>query len=310
MQTRKMGLIYALNRRGGWSHSHTHKPTLLDLNNDKLRIYFGVRNKDKRTTTTYIDVLKDDPRKIIYEHDKPCLGLGKLGTFDDAGANVSCAIRKEEKIFLYYIGWNTSTTVPSRNSIGLAVSEDGGVTFSRYADGPIMDRTPMEPYYTVAPYVLPVNNEYYMWYTSGTHWEIVDGRPEIHYHIKFAKSKDGINWDRPNVSCILPNADDEVTARPCVVYEDGKYKMWYSYRSVKDFRVDVSRSYRIGYAESPDGINWTRLDHLFKLELSDSGWDSQMTAYPALYTHDEKKYLIYNGNDFGKDGFGYALIEE
>lgn len=69
---------------------------------------------------------------------------------------------------MYYIGWNPSTTVPTRNSIGLAVSDDNGFSFERMYDGPILDRTKDEPYYTGAVDVLKENNVWKIWYTSGS----------------------------------------------------------------------------------------------------------------------------------------------
>ena len=35
----------------------------------------------------------------------------------------------------------------------------------------------------------------------------------------------------------------------------------------------------------------------------------QMIAYPNIYVHNNKKYMLYNGNTFGKSGFGYAVIK-
>jgi predicted GH43/DUF377 family glycosyl hydrolase len=302
----KKGLIYKVAGTEKLFKSHSHKPTLLVLN-DRLRIYFGVRDSRKRTRTTYIETKLDDPSQILYIHDQPVLDIGKLGTFDDAGANVSCIVERGDSLFMYYIGWNTSTTVPMRNSIGLAISKDNGKTFARYADGPIMDRIPNEPYFTVAPYVLVENGIWKMWYTSGTGWEVIDGRPEIKYHIKYAESLDGINWRRDNINCIYPNNEYEITARPFVTRVNGTYRMWYCYRNIEGFRTNAQKSYRIGYAESNDGLDWERLDDRTGIDLSKEGWDSEMIAYPALYKYKEKEYLVYNGNGFGESGIGYAM---
>jgi len=306
----KGGRIYCVAHFAPWAMSHTHKPTAILLNEDNiLRVYFGVRDSKNRTSTAFIDVKPDDPREILYEHDKPVLMPGKLGTFDDAGANVSCVVRKEELLYMYYIGWNTSTTVPSRNSIGLAVSEDNGLTYERAFDGPIMDRTRDEPYYTVAPFVLRDDEVWKMWYTSGTGWQVVDGKPEVKYYIKYAISSDGIEWQRPNLSCVMPRDEGEVTARPSVVKGEGRYRMWYSYRRIRHFRVNRNNSYRIGFAESKDGRHWNRNDEVVGIDLSNFGWDSQMIAYPYVYKYDGRLFMLYNGNGFGASGFGYAVLE-
>ncbi len=306
----KKGLIYNVAHYSDWAYSHAHKPSVLLLNQNILRIYFGVRDRQNRTRTTFIDVNPDNPKEIIYEHDRPVLDLGKLGAFDDAGANVSCLVKHNDLIYMYFIGWNPGTTVSTRNAIGVAVSKDNGVTFERLFDGPIFGRTPEEPYYTGAICVMIQDDLWKAWYTSGTHFEIVNGNPEICYHIKYCESEDGIHWKRPGISCIPPQHSLEVTARPSVLYENEKYRMWYSYRSMRGFREKSEAGYRIGYAESTDGKQWVRMDEQAGIGLSKYGWDSRTIAYPAVYRYKEKLYMIYNGNDFGASGFGYAVLEE
>ena len=76
--------------------------------------------------------------------------------------------------------------------------------------------------------------------------------------------------------------------------------MWYSIRT-------RSKGYRLGYAESPDGLAWTRLDHLIGLDISKGGWDSEMISYAALFPLHGGVAMLYNGNDFGRTGFGLAV---
>ncbi len=304
----KKGLIYNVDGQSEWAYSHVHKPTPILIDDSTLRIYFGVRDTKNRTRTTFIDVDPESPHQINYIHDSPCLGLGKIGAFDDSGVNVSSIVKYNDRLYMYYIGWNPSTTVHTRNSIGIAVSNDNGVTFERLYDGPILDRNKDEPYYTGAVFVdYSPDYGWNMWYTSGTKWEIIDGKPEICYHIKYADSENGVDWERNNISCIVPIHDFEATARPCVLREDGIYKMWYSRRDVRNFRTKKENGYRAGYAESLDGKLWKRLDKLVGIDLSSSGWDSEAIAYPYVYLVNGRKYMLYNGNGFGKTGFGYAV---
>ncbi|AEI14065.1 hypothetical protein Flexsi_0377 [Flexistipes sinusarabici DSM 4947] len=245
---RKLGRIYTVSKHSDWEWSHTHKPTPFLVDENTLRIYFGVRDKSNRTRTTFIDVNPENPLEIIYEHHKPVLDLGPLGAFDDLGANVSCVLKNEKsEVIMYYYGWNTSTSVPARNSIGIAKSLDGGLTFEKMFVGPIMDRTKYEPYFTTAPFVLFKDGVYQMWYTSGTEWKLINDKPEICYHIKYATSKDGIEWKRENQSCIIPQNEYEITARGSVIKEDEIYKMWYSKRSIKNFRENILKAYRKFY---------------------------------------------------------------
>ena len=88
---------------------------------------------------------------------------------------------------------------------------------------------------------------------------------------------------------------------PRVIHEDGIYKMWYSHRGSKS-----NRCYKIGYAESIDGLKWERKDNHFKSDLGTNGWDSQMQCYPFVFSMNNSVYMLYNGNGYGKTGFGIA----
>ena len=235
----KKGLLYCVDNLSDWAYSHCHKPTPLIIDDNTMRVYFGVRDRNNRTRTTFVDLdISDiDNLKVKYIHNKPVLDLGKIGAFDDSGANVCSIVKENNKIYMYYIGWNPSTTVHTRNSIGLAISEDNGVSFKRAYDGPILDRNKNEPYYTGAIDVIREGKRWICYYTSGTRWKVVEGKPEICYHIKYATSENGIDWVRDGIDCILPKDDDECVARPSVIYDKGIYKMFYSSRRIENFRT-------------------------------------------------------------------------
>jgi hypothetical protein len=139
-----------------------------------------------------------------------------------------------------------------------------------------------------------------MWYLSGFGWDQV--QPVSHYHIKHADSEDGIHWRRDGLVCIDLSEGETNIASPTVIKENGLYQMWYSYGG-------AGKEYRIGYAESADGYLWARRDEEAGIEVSASGWDSQGIAYPAVFVHRGRKYLLYSGNHFGRDGFGLATEE-
>jgi hypothetical protein len=307
----KKGLLYCPKGDNQFDYSHCHKPTPLIISDSIIRVYFGVRDKNSITRTTYVDLDSTDINnlKVSYIHDLPVLDTGTIGAFDDSGANVCSVLRVNNLIYMYYIGWNPSTTVHTRNSIGLAISEDLGVTFKRAFTGSVLDRNHIEPFYTGAIDVLFYNNTFKTWYTSGLEWIRINGKPEISYHIKYATSINGYEWERNNIICIKPMHLFEVSARPCVIVEDNLYKMWYSKRNIDGFRVDNQKGYNGGYAESLDGVNWTRKDEEFGLIRSLSGWDSDAIAYPYVLKYKNKKIMFYNGNSFGKTGFGYAILE-
>jgi len=307
----KKGLIFKSENNYPWMVSHAQVPIVEKADNKRLRIYFGTRDGQNRTTVTFIEVDADKPDKVLYIHDRQVLGLGKLGCFDDSGAMPSCIVNRDTEKWLYYIGWNIGVTVSYRLSIGLAISIDGGLSFERVYEGPIMDRTNVDPHFVAGPCILVEYGIWRMWYLSAVRWEIHDGRPEPYYHIKYAESKDGISWRREGRVCIdFKSPEEGGISRPCVIKDGNLYRMWYSYRGGKNYRVRGPNSYRIGYAESHDGLVWERLDEFVGIDISESGWDSEMIAYPYVYDYGGKRYLFYNGNGFGRSGVGYAVLEK
>lgn len=312
MRWKKQGLIFTVAHNYEWMDHHACVPVADKVNDEVLRIYFGPRDTQGRTTTTFIEVEADNPANVLYVHDQPVLGLGKLGTFDDSGAMPSSIVDRDGRKFLFYIGWNRGVTVPYRNSVGLAVSDDGGLTFSRVCEGPVVDRTIAEPYFCASPFAMYDADEdkWKLWYASSTGWTVVNNHPEPLYQIKYAESADGVHWIRNNVTCIEYTFEGEANARPSVIKENGKYRMWYCFRGSVDYRTNKDQSYRLGYAESSDGVHWKRMDQHVGIQRSEQGWDSVMMEYPFVYEHKGRRYMLYNGNGFGETGFGYAMLEE
>jgi hypothetical protein len=309
MKWAKKGLIFAPDNNFDWMVSHASIPIVDRISDRVLRVYFGTRDKQNRSLPGYIEVEADNPERVLYIHDKPVLSLGKPGTFDDNGIMPSWIVRHGGTKYLYYIGWNPQVTVSYRLSIGLAISTDGGESYGKYSEGPILDRAIDEPYFNTAPCVLVDHGNWKMWYASCTRWEIINARPEPFYHIKYAESSDGIHWRRTGRVCVDYDDSTDAIGRPCVFAENEMYKMIYSYRRAKNYRTDPGQSYRLGYAESVDGIDWVRKDRDVGIERSETGWDSEMIEYCCIHEHRGKKYMFYNGNGFGKSGFGYAILQ-
>lgn len=303
----RRGLIFAAEDGPEWMASHAAVPTALVLP-DRIRLYIAPRNAIGQSLTTFIDLARDDPGRILDLHERPILELGELGCFDDSGIMPGSVVRHGGSVFLYYVGWNLGGTVPYRNAIGLAVSNDDGVTFRRMFPGPIADRTSLEPHFAVSPCVVREGARWHLWYASGLKWIEVEGRPEPLYCIKYGHSADGVLWRRDDVTCIAPESEEEAVARPTVIKRGNIYHMWYCYRGSRDFR-DGSGSYRIGYATSTNGVDWRRRDAEAGIEPSESGWDDAMLAYPCVVEVDGRLLLFYNGNGFGRTGVGYAVAE-
>jgi hypothetical protein len=306
----KKGVIFSPGKATPGMKSHAAIPFAEITNLGTLRVYFSSRNESGQSLPFHLELNPDNLKEIISIKENPIFLLGKLGTFDDNGIMPSCIVNNSDKKYLYYIGWNPQVTVSYRLSIGLAISNDFGETFTKFSEGPICDRSINEPYFNTAPYILVENNIWKMWYVSCTEWLFVNNYPEPKYHIKYAESGDGIIWEKGGIICIDYDDNTEAIGRPCVVKEDGIYKMWYSFRKISNYRVYRDSSYRLGYAESTDGKKWKRMDHLVGIERSEKGWDSEMIEYCHIIEFNGKKHMFYNGNGFGQTGIGYAILEE
>ncbi len=298
---RKLGHVYAPSAESSWLCSHAAVPVVERIGGDLVRIYFSSRDGRNRSHTGYVVIDLKRPGHILERSREPVLAPGDLGEFDDSGAMATwLADAGGGRRYLYYVGWNLGVTVPFRNSIGLAISEGGG-PFVRYAAGPIVDRSMTEPHFCASCSVIPGDDCWRMWYLSCTGWWLHRGKPEHRYHIKYAESDDGIHWRRDgHVAIDYAEHGEYAISRPSVIRDADRWRMWFSHRG---------SSYRIGYAESVDGRTWQRLDHMAGIDVSQEGWDSAMIEYPLVFDHDGARYMLYNGNGYGKTGFGLAVQE-
>jgi len=298
----KRGLILESDGRFDWMVTHCSIPVAEQIDGDLYRIYFYGRDKFNRSLPGYIEANINEPQKILYITKRPIMGLGTLGAFDDSGVMPSWIINHGGKKYLYYTGWTQGITVPHYFYVGLATSEDGGKNFNRFSPAPILERNRVDPYLTASPCILIENRLWRMWYVSSLKREVKEGELKPFYQIRYAESRDGINWERLGVVCIDLKPDGEYgVSRPCVLKEGGIYQMWYSLYS--------GTTYSIGYAESLDGIQWERKDDKVGISVSDTGWDSEMIEYAFVFEHEGRKFMLYNGNDYGRSGFGYAVME-
>jgi len=303
MLWQKCGLVYRPSGERWWARQYATIPTVEALDDRTLRVYFAALDERNYGRIGYVDLDARDPKRILAESPEPVLDLGEPGTFDDCGVNASCAITVGDQCFLYYIGWQRCERVPYMLFSGLATSVDRQV-FQRASRVPILDRTDAEPFSRSAPFVMPVEGGFRMWYWSCLRWS--EGRSGLHYNnvIRHASSTDGIHWQATGGSCLEPEWPQEYSlGRPWVLKDGAIYRMWFSVRS-------EDQPYRLGYAESNDGYEWVRKDSEVGITRPESGWDSEMICYPCVVDAGRRRYLFYNGNRHGATGFGCAILEQ
>jgi len=308
MKWEKLGRLFNTKDLPEGFVSHAQVPTPIIIEN-VLRVYFASRDINGKSHTLFIDFDMENKFKILHFEKKSILCLGNPGSFDDDGVMPGCAIKNGENIWLYYSGWNQKVKTPYHNSTGLAHSEDGRF-FERIFEGPILDRTKTEPYLAVTPSILIEDNIWKMWYISGLKWTQVEDKYEPVYTIKYADSSNGIDWNRYPEIVIEHKSEDEVFSHPTISKIDGTYHMWFSYRKIYDYRGGEN-GYNMGYAFSIDGLKWHRDDNKSGITKSkEKNWDSEMICYPSVFNYKNDYYMVYNGNYFGKSGFGIAKLKK
>ena len=318
MKWRKLGQIFDT------AHSHPAGPVLYAQSpqalvlDDRVRIYYSTRTKDARTGkyASHVAFVEYDRQfsKISRHNSRPIIGDGVIGAYDEHGIFPFHVFRERDSLYGFISGWSRRRSVPVETAIGLSCSYDGGETFRRLGNGPVLASSPKEPFLVGDPFVCAGRDIYHLWYIFGVSWHRRPGHPapERTYKIGHAISRDLKNWTKPTEGERIINdrlGETEAQALPTIIFRDGLFHMIFCYRASFDFRDNPANGYRLGYATSVDGSKWSRDDKSLGLERSGYGWDSEMMCYPHLFALDGQVHLLYNGNEFGKTGFGLAVLE-
>ena len=312
---KKLGRIFdpkdALGRP--WLQAFAQAPATL-LMNDAVRVYFSCRPQaDAKgqyvSYSAYIDLDRSNLFNVRDIAAEPILSLGGLGEFDEFGTYPVSVIQDGALVRAYYAGWTRCESVPFNVAIGGAVSHDGGRTFTKLGNGPILSYTPDEPFVLSGPKIRRFGGRFYLFYIAGRKWKRVDERPEPVYKIRMAVSDDGMTWHKVGRDLIDSRIEeDEAQASPDVFHANGMYHMFFCYRYSSGFR-GKQNGYRIGYASSTNLLDWVRNDAKAGIDVSEEGWDSEMISYPHVFELDGNTYMAYLGNQVGRHGFGLAVLE-
>lgn len=304
MKWTKKGRIYVPDGRLWWAKKYAFPPTPYFLNDRVLRIYVSFCDENTIGRVGYVEVDAEDPANVLRVSSLPVLDIGTPGAFDENGVLPTCIVPVEDRLYLYYVGYQLGYRVRYFQFEGLAVSKDGGESFQRLQRTPVIDRSENELVNRTSSFVMREGGVFKMWYVGGSDWRDVHGKMLPVYKLRYLEF---VRWHplalgRPRLPG-FPRRRRTRLRSPLGVPKVRCYGMFYSVRT-------HSRGYRLGYAESPDGVNWKRMDDKIGLDVSPSGWDSQMMAYSSLVHYHGRTYLFYNGNNCGETGFGYALLEE
>jgi predicted GH43/DUF377 family glycosyl hydrolase len=298
----KLGLIFQPKGRNGWDLHSALTPTPFELN-DRIRVYAGFRDENGVSRIGYADLNKEDPTEVIGVSQKPVLDIGLPGTFDDNGVILGDVIRDNNLIKMYYVGFQLVSKVKFLAYTGLAVSEDGE-SFQRHANVPVLDRKENALYFNAVHTALKTESGYKFWLGAGSEWQLINETPYPSYNVKYIESNDGVTFNEPSIECLRFSSSEEYRiGRPKVYYLDSIYHMIFTWG-------DKQGNYRMGYAISKDGKKWDRKDEKINFHPSKNGWDNKWVSYGALFYVNGKTYMVYNGNEMGKDGFGLAVLKK
>ena len=296
MNWRKLGKVIECKNLNDWMVSHTSVPFAVHLWENVFRFYFSVRNKKNQSQASFVDFDLSTMQIVNQLEKAPLLSPGGKDDFDTSGVTLSCYCAENDTF--YYLGWHLPKNAPFANQIGLASFR--GDILEKYEHNPVLGQCEIEPYTFGYPWVVKAKKQYFMWYDTNFFWNLQNPK-NYKFPLRVALSSDGINWKKCYHTCIELKDQERAIARPCVIYENDLFKMWYS--------IDVGGKYKLGYAQSEDGLSWLRLDDEIGISNSLQGWDSEEIAYPCVFDHQDKRYMLYNGNEYGKTGFGLAILE-
>ena len=300
MKWKKLGQIYKFKPIDNYLQSHASNPLAVDLEHDIYRVFFSGRDTHNKSSVGYvdIDILKEE---VITTCKEAVFSYGTEDGFYSHGISIGNMYNVKDTNYIQFMAWQIRDNGHWRGDIGrFKVSDD----FQKLELSPVVpyigcdDEDKISLSYS---WVMYDEGIYKMWYGSTVDWSSENS--EMIHVIKYATSQDGENWKRHGLAIPYELGVAQAFSRPTVIKDEKGYHMWFSYRS------GDGTKYRIGYAHSLDGIEWVRKQNS-GIDVSESGWDSEMICYPFVFEHKGKRYMLYNGNDYGKTGFGLAVLEQ
>lgn len=305
MEWIKKGFIYKAEDEFDWWKSHTMAPAAIMLDEKIVRIYMGCWDKEGISRIGYIDVDKDNPSVVLKKSSQPVLDIGDDGCFDDNGVFPGHVIKLEDKVLLYYTGFQKLDKIAFSNFGGLAISYDGGETFERVSKAPVMDRADEGLFTRAGTSVIYEDGIYKGCYSVGSGWTFIENKDRPVYHVNYIESEDGINFPSEGKRIVSCNLEIEHgLGRPQLVKLKDNYYVFYT-RRMLDYK------YHMGVAKSEDLINWYRIDEVLdEIKHGEIGeFDSDMVYFPCVLDTGEEVLLFYCGNRYGGEGIGYAKLK-
>ncbi|WP_027183766.1 hypothetical protein [Desulfovibrio inopinatus] len=280
-------------------------PVCLPFNDSCWRLWFSVFNEWGQAGALCVDIDPSNDMRILAVHECPGLERGREGAFDSAGLMPSSVIAVDDRILMWYTGMRLRQDLPFEDAIGLAMSEDGGMSFQKVSETPVLAAGPEGAALALIPMVVRHAKSFEMWYSCGTRWTSYEGHLNPQYNLRRAHSPDGVQW--------TVNALREYgmcTAVRPYIDTSGQPELFFSARGTNRFREPHSgEAYHLYRASLDNNIIQpaTVRPVNFVPAPEPEDWDSWMQAYCCVVPFRNTRVMFYTGNEFGRTGFGYAV---
>jgi len=297
---------------------HFHEPRIFNENygqipaciilNDRIHIFYADRLHTKKSFIKYKIICRSSFKTIM--EPKTFYFPKRVGFFDTDGAMPSQIYQTKDEYFLIYNGWNRLTGRPpylnSSGRIKINLNELNEFQFILAEQTPFLSRGPDNPSSAVTAWIEKSYNDQTVYWIRTEKWELVSGYYEPLYYIASGSIDETGRCIMRYERVIEPVYPDEVFSRPTVTRINGKTLMAFCSRSIHDFRDGVN-SYKINFALKNSNMphGWSRCPIRLNADLN---WCNLQTSYPCLFSDEKHTYLAFNGNSFGKSGFGILRL--
>ena len=299
---KKLGLIfnpYEYLSRNEKLLTHASNPLAVKIESNIYRIFYSSRDANNRSSVGGFD-FDIDKLKVIHNFELPFFCYGNSESYYSAGVSIGSYYENSNGKFILFMAWQNPEGQHWRGDIGrLRINQNYEFTLDNQSPYMTIDKK-FDKVSLSYPWVSKDSSgNYEMFYGSTITWKEENG--EMIHVINKAESSDGEIWLRTGMALPYKLNYYQAFSRPTHQYVSNDFqRMWFSYRS------GTGQKYRIGYAEK-DNREWSILNDKSGIDVSPSGWDSEMIEYPFVFNHDGRNFMLYNGNGYGKSGIGLAV---
>ena len=297
----KIGKIFDFQAINDFLVTHASNPMAVHLEKDIYRVFFSGRNIDNKSSVGFVDIDIIRHKVISICKEESFRVSNDFEGFFSHGVSIGNLYSVGSHNYVLFMAWQIRGNNHWRGDIGRVELSNCKKILFLVEKKPFLTVDDEDLVSLSYPWVMYDEGIYKMWYGSTVTWDSING--EMVHVIKYATSDDGEIWFKHGIAIPYELGIAQAFSRPTVIKDHDGYHMWFSYRS------GTGQKYRIGYAHSIDGSIWDRKSSS-GIVVSTAGWDSEMICYPYVFDHKDNRYMLYNGNDYGKTGFGLAILEE